>query len=317
MIFVLGETFLDSFKYYDSTRNDPAYDNAPVCTLALDTNKIGDSFVYPYENVLVEEALGGAGNFVNQLINLISDKDIDRINFYTSSLKDYLDKFLIKKIKYNNIGNKQAIKERIYVNDIYKVRFDYNDRIDIDKKNIEDFFELLFKDLSRFSEENNLIVISNYHKGLLHDDLISDLIKFNNKNIVIIDTNTINESYSNCDVLKINKKTAGDFCGWSMSVDNFSKHISEKLNIKDVIVTLGEEGYSHYNAENKVKNINKRKGNKLLIDTSGAGDSFFAGLVYGFIEGENMHNSLKIADKLAFESVQRRNTSHYVGKNKL
>lgn len=71
------------------------------------------------------------------------------------------------------------------------------------------------------------------------------------------------------------------------------KSISEKYNIENVVVTLGKDGVVAYSSELKkcVSVFSSEKFPKEVM-TTGCGDSFNAGFLYGFINGEDFIASL-------------------------
>jgi sugar/nucleoside kinase (ribokinase family) len=71
--------------------------------------------------------------------------------------------------------------------------------------------------------------------------------------------------------------------------------------IKTVVIKLGSEGYIARDGENYYG------GDQLSVnfkDSTGAGDNFDAGFIYGYIDNLNIEKSLKIANICGAKSVE-------------
>jgi D-beta-D-heptose 7-phosphate kinase/D-beta-D-heptose 1-phosphate adenosyltransferase len=161
-------------------------------------------------------------------------------------------------------------------------------RIDSD----EEEFPLQKKEVDKMLEENpdlEMIVISDYNKGLLNVDIISYICdEAEKKNIVIFcDTKKIISSWAkkifcikiNDKELNINLKEVGNSC------------LSEPQNF---IVTLGKEGalWANKNKTYKAEKIT-------VADTCGCGDTFLAALASRYLETKNLEKAILYANKAA------------------
>lgn len=79
-------------------------------------------------------------------------------------------------------------------------------------------------------------------------------------------------------------------------LEKLSKNVIA-ANIKSMVVTLGENGaiYADLNGNKGLVPANKIE----VIDTTGAGDSFFAGVTAGLTYGKSLEESCKIATRIA------------------
>ena len=81
-------------------------------------------------------------------------------------------------------------------------------------------------------------------------------------------------------------------------------HILKSRGVKEVIVKLGKQGAA-YEANGKLVSfpavpVEQR------IDTTGAGDCFVAGFLYGMIQWVDIHRAIKIANLTASYSIQKK-----------
>lgn len=73
--------------------------------------------------------------------------------------------------------------------------------------------------------------------------------------------------------------------------------------ICSMVVTMGEKGAMYYHKGNKESGYYKVQPVK-MVDSTGAGDSFFAGLVTGFVKGYLMRESVQFASRVAAYTIQ-------------
>jgi D-beta-D-heptose 7-phosphate kinase/D-beta-D-heptose 1-phosphate adenosyltransferase len=140
------------------------------------------------------------------------------------------------------------------------------------------------------------VVISDYDKGLLGEKMIKRIA--DNHPLVFMDTKKrIGDWAWNVKYIKINEK---EF-----------KENQEYLIYKhpnDVIVTLGKNGAKRYCNDNGTcrtetyPNVNEHP----VRDLTGAGDTFFAGLVAKFIENNDICDAIIFANKCAAWAVTQK-----------
>jgi len=154
-------------------------------------------------------------------------------------------------------------------------------------------------DLSKYKA----VVIADYGKGFLEEDDIKYICDNHNK--VFLDTKKILGDYcANAKFIKINKP----------EYDAIKDKISPEDWIDKLIITLGEHGcvYLKSDLQSTSKHYFKSysvKDPASIIDLSGAGDSFHAGLVFKYLETEDIDQSLDFANVTANDAVQRKGVS--------
>jgi bifunctional ADP-heptose synthase (sugar kinase/adenylyltransferase) len=140
-------------------------------------------------------------------------------------------------------------------------------------------------DLSKVDFSYKIIVISDYDKGFLHEE----------------DIKYICENHPN--VFIDSKKILGDWANSArfIKINNYefkkSEHKITPILEDKIICTRGDLGCTYQRKTYPVKKVN-------VIDVSGAGDSFMAGLVVEYLNSEDIEKSIKFANKCASTVVQ-------------
>jgi D-beta-D-heptose 7-phosphate kinase/D-beta-D-heptose 1-phosphate adenosyltransferase len=166
------------------------------------------------------------------------------------------------------------------------MRIDYNDSVEsmnLSKlKNIQ---------LEKF----DCIVISDYNKGFISEEIINYIVKnFNGK--IFVDSKKSNLScYENC-IIKINEYE-----------NSLVRNFPEKYHL---IVTLGKNGAKWNNKHFKPYKCDK------IIDICGAGDTFFASFVVCYLKTTNFEISIKVANQCA-SLVLEHVGNHYICANQI
>jgi bifunctional ADP-heptose synthase (sugar kinase/adenylyltransferase) len=140
------------------------------------------------------------------------------------------------------------------------------------------------------------IVISDYNKGYLTQELIKYIA--DNHPLVFMDTKKkIGKWAWNVKYIKINRKEFNQ---------NMDYLMLEHPN--DTIVTLGKDGAARYyndNGECMIENY-PNVDEHPVRDLTGAGDTFLAALVAGFLEKNNIDDAIIFANKCAAWAVTQK-----------
>lgn len=169
-------------------------------------------------------------------------------------------------------------------NSITKTRY-------VHKKTNHTFFRVDSKqimekiDLSRIDFNAKIIVVSDYDKGFLSEKDI-EFICEHHKNVFLDTKKLLGDWASEARYIKIN----------NYEFQRSEKNIDEKLRQK-IICTKGDAGCTFQGKNYPVKKVN-------VMDVSGAGDSFMAGLVVKYLETEDIESSIRFANECASKVVQ-------------
>ena len=140
---------------------------------------------------------------------------------------------------------------------------------------------------SRREDYYDAIIISDYCKGFLEESDIQHICE-NNKNVFVDTKKKLGEWIREADYIKINEleyKKNHEL----LSDDGFK----EKL-----IVTLGNKGCRYNEKDFSVEEVPVK-------DVSGAGDTFIAGLVRGYLDTQDIESAIEFAQKCTTHVVQK------------
>lgn len=293
-ILVIGDLILDEYIVGESYHIS---DEAPVPILRV------DEFV---------PKLGGAANVANNIKSLGGDVLLCGCIGYSSKSRS-ANRF-IKVMKDNNLSTFYVIegdmrtttKSRVVIKNQQVVRFDYEQR-SIPENMIEEIIEKLkYLDFSKI----DLIVVSDYKKGIITEEVM-DILKSSEVKIIIDpkpgNEHLYNDAYCMTPNLgEFNKFTDSNF--HKNKLDGIGEVANEyriKLNLECLIVTLGEKG-ALCMIEDKGAIVSSREVE--VANTIGAGDTFLSALCLKVAEGEDLFESVKIANIAASIVVSKKYT---------
>ncbi len=196
----------------------------------------------------------------------------------------------------HTVTNKNSITKIRYVENRsgqMVLRVDEHDSCErVDKNLLSDLVKNKFKrppfGFDRQQEDHyDAIIISDYCKGFLEEEDIQHICE-NNKNVFIDTKKKLGEWVKDADFIKINEleyKKNHEL----LSDDGFK----EKL-----IVTLGSKGCRYNERDFSVEEVPVK-------DVSGAGDTFIAGLVRGYLDTNSIYEAIKFAQECTTKVVQK------------
>lgn len=141
--------------------------------------------------------------------------------------------------------------------------------------------------INNINFDYDLIAISDYNKGFLSEKDIQYICN-NHKNVFLDTKKKINDWAEKAKIIKINNYE------FNQSKDLMSERILNKT-----IRTNGPEGCFYQNKQYPVKKIEVK-------DSSGAGDTFFAGLIASYIKNDDIEEAIKFANICASKVVQEK-----------
>lgn len=229
-----------------------------------ETKRLSPEAPVPVFNPLyVERNMGMAGNVIENLKSLNQDITIKHIHQF------------------------QPIKKTRYVDDKSNHMFI---RVDEGEEAITSL-ELTDTIIDEI-KESDAIIISDYNKGYLNDDLLYQ-IAYHSHFIVMDTKKQISPNLvSNFNFIKLNEH----------EYLNFSDDV-KKLYPNKLIVTLGSKGAKY------MDNIYPSPDPRETIDVSGAGDTFTASFTVKYLETKNIEESIIYANEMASIVVQKRGVS--------
>ena len=190
----------------------------------------------------------------------------------------------------STISNKNGIVKRRYVDNrsgqmVLRVdEHDYCERID--KEVLETIRNNKCKPHFNDVTEVDAIIISDYCKGFLEEDDIQFICE-NNDNVFVDTKKKLGKWIEFADYIKINELE------YKKNHEILSDGFEDKL-----IVTLGSKGCRWNGKEFLVEEVPVK-------DVSGAGDTFLAGLVRGYLDTQSIEGAIEFAQRCTTIVVQK------------
>jgi len=282
-IAVIGDMMLDGYFWGNVKRISP---EAPVPIVEVDDEffKFGGAAnvafnIFKLGGTPLPIGVIGTDNNADIFISLLTEADI---------VADYLIK---------DPSRPTTNKTRVIADNQQIVRIDKEskDQIKIDIEN------MIFDSLNINIKEIDAIILQDYNKGVLTSSLIEKVINLANDNNVIITVDpkfTNFFSYENVTVFKPNRKETEDAFGIRFKTDedlmNVGEKLLEKLNVKYVLLTLGEEGIVLFEKGKDLKQIPTKA--RKVADVSGAGDTVISTLTMAIASGATIEESAYLAN---------------------
>ena len=299
-ILCIGDIILDSYEFGAVKKISP---EAPIPIF----KSLNESYV-----------LGGAGNVARNISSGGANCHI------LSVIGDDLNGKIIRKkiseipkLKSNLIieKNRKTTKKKRFISDnqqVLRVDEEVNDKItsETEKKLLSIFKEVV----SKF----DVIILSDYDKGVLTEKLIQDIIKLSKKRnkIVIVDpkrqcfslyrganiiTPNFNELIDASKIISNQKKDEIE------NITFLSKELSKRFSFDTIITTRSSKGMQIYQKNKEV--INLKSEAVEVYDVSGAGDTVVAYLALGLSAGNTLYQSALISNKAAGIAVGKFGTA--------
>ncbi len=188
-------------------------------------------------------------------------------------------------------------KTRVIADHQHVVRIDKESKQNLNKEiqtKILNYLEAHIKDFDG-------IILQDYNKGVLTPSLIEKTITLANKNKVLVTVDPKFNNfflYKNVTVFKPNRKEAEDVLGQKIKSDEdiseVGQKLLEKLNAKNVLLTLGESGIAVFEKGKEEKRMPTKA--RKVADVSGAGDTVISTLTMAIASGANILEASYLAN---------------------
>ena len=159
----------------------------------------------------------------------------------------------------------------------------------------------VYKYLEAHIKEFKGIILQDYNKGVLTPWLIEKVIALANTNKVLVTVDPKFNNfflYKNVNVFKPNRKEAEDVLGIKIKndedVSEVGQKLLEKLNAKNVLLTLGEGGIAVFEKGKEEKRMPTKA--RKVADVSGAGDTVISTLTMAIAAGANIFEASYLAN---------------------
>lgn len=295
-VLVVGDVMLDRYWWGRVGRISP---EAPVPVVSLERTSL---------------IAGGAANVAANVAGLGAKPFLFGITG-----KDEGAKLLPEVLQKSNISafelfpikdRKTTVKTRIVAHNQQVVRLDQETSTPLNSRETAS----LLKKIEAAFDLIDVVILSDYAKGFLTDELIKRLISQGKKNgkIVLIDPKGKDYSkYSGATILTPNQREAADACGLEDNCSNLveltGEMLLERLGLKALLITQGEKGMTL---------LQKGKSSSYLpatarkvYDVTGAGDTAIATMAVALGSGMDFLQAAEIANTAAGLVVEKIGTT--------
>lgn len=287
-ILVVGDIILDRYIFGKVSRISP---EAPV------------PIVEVYEEAY---RLGGAANVANNIIALGGKAYISGIIGKGSAgkiIKDILGEKGIGQDYIFEDSRRTTVKTRIIAGNQQIVRFDIEDKRRLEGKGKEIFLSMIKEALVNF----DAVIVSDYKKGVISEELLKILVSHKNKNgvFVAVDPKIGHfRLYKNVSLITPNIAEASHGAEIEIKDERTlikaGYNLLRKLSCDSVLITRGEEGMSLFERDGvDVKVTHLPTVARKVFDVTGAGDTVIATITLSHISGASLVEAAKIANVAA------------------
>ena len=283
-LLVIGDLMIDQYLWGTCERISP---EAPVQIVSVDNE---------------DTLLGGAGNVVNNLKALGAKVDVIGV-VGNCTISDEL-KVLLGNIEVNTkylFTEKDRItskKSRIIASQQQVVRYDRESTVEINIKSQE----LILDTFNKIVSDYDVVLLSDYGKGVLTIQLTQSLIDVANKHNkkVLVDPKGEDYSkYKGAYLLTPNKNEASKSTKINIT-DNTSLNqaivkLKSECDLGVSLITLSEKGIAIYDDELRIHPTNARE----VYDVTGAGDTVLASLGFALACENDIDSAVKFSNLAA------------------
>ena len=281
-IVVIGDIMLDKYVWGEVTRISPEAPVQVVNVLSETYAPGGASNVASNASALNAKVfmIGIAGNdeAKNILLEELKKRSVNTDGIFIDNDKPTTQKVRI-------IGRSQQL-----------LRVDYEKREHV-HQNIENS---MINFLENIMDEIDILVISDYAKGVITDDFSRKLIKMakNHDKAIIVDPKPKHRDfYTNVTLITPNKTEASQMTNIEESSDDSIMEMGSKL-LKElnanILITRGEKGMSLFEKDGNITNIPTKA--KEVYSIIGAGDTVVATMALALASGANFRDAAILAN---------------------
>ena len=283
-ILVVGDLMIDHYLWGSCERISP---EAPVQVVDISKETT---------------VLGGAGNVINNLNTLGANVSVASVIGDDANGKELLGMFKTIGVDTQNIitqeNRKTSKKSRIIAVSQQILRYDKESKNSITQKSSQTIIETLKSSITSY----NMIILSDYGKGVLTEELCQGLIKLaNEKNIkVLVDPKGSDFSkYKGAYLLTPNKKEAilatGIEIKDALSLESALVKLKNECNLGVSLITLSEDGIATLDKEVETFPTVAKE----VFDVTGAGDTVIASIAFALSAGKSIQETAAFANLAA------------------
>ena len=283
-ILVVGDLMIDHYLWGSCERISP---EAPVqvVDIARETT-----------------VLGGAGNVLNNLVTLGAQVSVSGVIGNDDNGKELVAMLHSVNVDSSNLiiqeERKTSKKSRIIAVSQQILRYDRESKDEISQSSVEMIMNSLKSNISSF----DMVILSDYGKGVLTDALCQKIItlaKQNDVKVLVDPKGSDFSKYRGAYLLTPNKKEAILATGIDIKDDASLKLALEKLksecDLGVSLITLSEDGIATLEDEVKVFPTVAKE----VFDVTGAGDTVIASIAFALCAGKNIEETAAFSNLAA------------------
>ena len=283
-LLVIGDLMIDHYLWGSCERISP---EAPVQVVNVESEST---------------VLGGAGNVINNLNALGAEVGVISVigNDNTSNeLKNLLTEIKVStQYLVAQQGRITSKKSRIIASQPQVVRYDCESTDAISNDSQDNILQIYQKIINDY----DVVLLSDYGKGVLTDDLTQSLISIANENSkkVLVDPKGLDYSkYTDAYLLTPNKKEASEATQVDIKDDasliQAITQLKSECNLDVSLITLSEQGVAIYDHELRTHPTVARE----VFDVTGAGDTVLASLGFALACGQSIDDAVEFSNLAA------------------
>ncbi len=295
-VMILGDLMLDRYLWGSVERISPEAP-VPVVHIEKETSNLGGA-----ANVAANVSALGAQPF---LVGAIGDDQ------YAVELKKNLRG---KRIPTSGlvIDSKRptTVKTRIVAHSQQVVRVDRENLVEINS----DLVESLISKTKKYLNQVDGIIISDYGKGVITQDLLAGIIPLavSEGKFIAVDPKEVHfMNYKNVSVITPNHHEAGFVSGRKITNEKILIDVGWKLlkslGLESLLITRGEKGMALFERDGDLTHIPTEA--KTVYDVTGAGDTVIATLAVARTAGASMKEAAHLANIAASLAVAKFGTA--------
>ncbi len=283
-ILVIGDLMIDHYLWGSCERISP---EAPVQVVDISKETT---------------VLGGAGNVVNNLNALGATVSVSSVIGDDSNGEELISMLKSIDVDTKNIviqdKRKTSKKSRVIAVSQQILRYDKESKNPISSSSVKKIVDSLSETISNY----DIVILSDYGKGVLTDELCQNIITLAKKEKVKVLVDPKGSDflkYRGAYLLTPNKKEAILATGIEINDENSLKLALLKLKTEcDLglsLITLSEDGIATYESEVKVFPTVAKE----VFDVTGAGDTVIASIAFALSAGKNIEDTAAFANLAA------------------
>lgn len=282
-IAVVGDLMLDRYIWGSVSRISP---EAPVPVIDMENE---------------QARLGGAANVAKNIKSLGGEPLLVGVIGSDNSGKQLFE--IIRESQFSPEGvvidpsRPTTVKTRVIAHSQHVVRIDRELKTDISHIIQEKVLGVLRSNIDALDG----IILEDYNKGVIVENLIRQIIQLANEHgkIVTVDPKFNNFfEYKNVTVFKPNRKEAESVIGARMKnqedIHKTGQLLLKKLHARNVLLTLGENGMALFEADGSVSHVPTWA--RKVADVSGAGDTVISSLTMALAAQASIREAATLAN---------------------